>query len=415
MSFVQGLGCSKCVTSWSSYEIHNLCGCSSPMLVRYDMRLICTHCESVELWPTDRWACACGGPRELIDLPAFVPDALDPRQPGLWRYRAMLPLPPAVGPITLGEGFTPLIPGAWDGLDIHWKLECLNPTGAFKDRGTALVVNDIVARGVDQVVEDSSGNAGASIAAYAARAGIHARIFVPSHASPVKQAQIAVYGHELVQVPGPRIEATRAAEVAATGGAVYASHVWHPLTLIGMATAAWEVWEQLGGRAPDWFVTPVGQGTLLLGAWRGFQTLFSAGLIDRMPRLVAAQAERCAPLAAAIAAGCEEATAVSPQPTIAEGIAIVKPVRSRAILQALRESRGLTPIATEEQISQAQERLARTGIYVEPTSATAAAVLPQVKLHISPDETIVVALTGSGLKSPPKTLAPVVDSDLRPS
>lgn len=366
------------------------------------MKLLCTHCGSVEPWPTDRWACACGGPRELIDLPVFTPDALDPRQPGLWRYRAMLPHPPATGPVTLGEGFTPLIPGTWNGLDVLWKLECLNPTGAFKDRGTALVINDMVARGVDQVVEDSSGNAGASVAAYAARAGIHARIFVPAHASPAKQAQIGVYGAELVPVPGPRIEATRAAEAAATAGAVYASHVWHPLTLIGMATTAWEVWEQLGGRSPDWFVTPVGQGTLLLGAWRGFQTLLAAGLIDRLPRLVAAQAERCAPLAAAMAAACEEAESVPSQPTIAEGIAIVKPMRSRALLQALRESRGLTTIATEEQIGQAQARLAGGGIYVEPTSATAAAVLPQIEPHRSPGETIVVALTGSGLKSPPK-------------
>jgi threonine synthase len=315
----------------------------------------------------------------------------------------MLPPPPPSGLVTLGEGFTPLLSGTWDQQEVHWKLECLNPTGAFKDRGTALVVNDIVARGVKQVVEDSSGNAGASLAAYAARAGIHTRIFVPVHASPAKQAQIAVYGAELVPVPGPRIEATYAAERAATAGAVYASHVWHPLTLLGMATTAWEVWEQLGGGAPDWFVAPVGQGSLLLGAWRGFQALLEAGLIDHLPRLVAAQAERCGPLAAAMDAGCDEAEAVSPQPTIAEGIAIVKPVRSRALLQALRESRGLTPVATEAQIARAQQRLAHTGIYVEPTSATAAAVLPQVQPHIASGETVVVTLTGLGLKSPPRS------------
>ncbi len=336
----------------------------------------------------------------MIDLPAFSPDVLDPGQPGLWRYRAMLPPPPAREPITLGEGFTPLIPGTWDGVDVHWKLEYLNPTGAFKDRGTALVVNDIVSRGVHEVVEDSSGNAGSSIAAYAARAGIHARIFVPARASPAKRSQIAVYGAELVPVPGPRIEATRAVEKATVGGAVYASHVWHPLTVVGMATAAWEVWEQLGRQAPDWFVTPVGQGTLLLGVWRGFQSLLTARLIDHLPRLVAAQAERCAPLATAMSTGREETEAVSLQPTMAEGIAIVNPVRSRALLQALRESRGLTPVATEEQIAQAQAGLAHTGIHVEPTSAVAAAVMPQVQEHISPGETIVVALTGSGLKSP---------------
>ncbi len=364
------------------------------------MRLVCTHCGSSEPWPVARWPCSCGGPRELADLEVFAPDSIDREQPGLWRYRAMLPVPAATGPVTLGEGFTPLIPGAWDGVDVSWKLEYLNPTGAFKDRGTVLVVNDLLARGVDQALDDSSGNAGASLSAYGARAGIHVRLYVPAHASPAKRAQIAIYGAELVTVPGSRIEATRAAEKAAESGPVYASHVWHPLTLIGMATIAWEVWEQLGDRAPDWFVTPVGQGTLLLGAWRGFQRLASAGLIDRLPRLVAAQAERCAPLAAAMESGREETLAVPPRPTIAEGVAIVNPVRSRAILQALRENQGLTPVATEEEIAQAQERLARTGIYVEPSSATAVAVLPQLQSQISPGETVVVVLTGSGLKTP---------------
>jgi threonine synthase len=313
----------------------------------------------------------------------------------------MLPAFSLQSPITLGEGFTPLVPDRWNGLDVHWKLEYLNPTGAFKDRGTALVINDMCSRGVKEVVEDSSGNAGASLAAYAARARIHARVFVPAHASRVKQAQIRVYGAELVPVPGPRIEATWAAERAVAEGAVYGSHVWHPMTVTGMATIAWELWEQLAGRAPDWFVAPAGQGSLLLGAWRGFQSLKAAGLIHRLPRLVAAQAARCAPLAAAMDAGHKEAKAVSPQPTIAEGIAIVKPVRSRALLGALRESRGITPTATEEEIDQAQKRLAHAGIYLEPTAATAAAVLPRVRPHLSPGQTIVVALTGSGLKSPP--------------
>ncbi len=338
----------------------------------------------------------------MVGLPRFDPNAIDFYQPGLWRYRAMLPPSLPSDPITLGEGWTPLISGVWEGVDLYWKLEGINPTGSFKDRGTALVINDIVARGVERVVEDSSGNAGASLAAYAARAGVKARVFVPAYASPAKQAQIAVYGAELVPVPGPRLEATRAAEAEAAAGAVYASHVWHPLTLVGMATAAWEIWEQLGHRVPDWFVTPVGQGTLLLGVWRGFQALLAAGVSDRLPRLVAAQAERCAPLVTAMTAGRKEVEPVPAQPTVAEGIAIVQPVRGRALLAALRESDGIALVATETQISEAQERLARAGLYVEPTSATAAAVLPQIRPYVTPGEIVVVALTGSGLKSPPR-------------
>lgn len=363
------------------------------------MRSLCVHCGRAEEWPAERWPCACGGPRELVGLPAFASDRIIPREPGLWRYRAMFPPYLPREPITLGEGFTPLIPGIWDGLTVHWKLEYLNPTGSFKDRGTALVMNDLIARGVSQVVEDSSGNAGASLAAYAARAGIRARVFVPAHASAAKRAQIAVYGAEVIPIPGPRSEASRAAEAAAANGATYASHVWHPLTLIGMATIAWEIWEQLGGRGPDWLIAPVGQGTLLLGAWRGFQALAEAGLIERPPRLVAAQAERCAPLALAWTAGYEEAAAVPPQPTIAEGVAIVRPIRSRALLQALRESRGLVFTATEDEIVQAQTRLAHAGLYVEPTSAVAVATLPQAQPYIAPGEVTVVVLTGSGLKS----------------
>lgn len=369
------------------------------------MILVCSHCGASERWPTSRWPCPCGGPRELVDLPTFDPRAIDPRQPGLWRYRTLLP--PCDSPVTLGEGFTPLLAGGWPSADVRWKLEGLNPTGSFKDRYAALVVSDIVARGTHEVVEDSSGNAGAALAAYAARAGLRARIFTPAHASPVKLAQIAVYGAELVPVPGPRSEATRAAEAAAAQGAVYASHVWHPLAIVGTATIAWEIWEQLDARAPDWFVSPAGQGTLLLGAWRGFQGLYAAGLIGRLPRLVAAQAERCAPLARALAEGATEAEAVPPLSTVAEGIAIVRPVRSRALLQAIRESRGLALVASEEQIVAAQAQLARRGLYVEPTSATAAAVLPQIEPYLLPGETIVVALTGSGLKSPPLPKPPV--------
>ena len=234
-----------------------------------------------------------------MGAPSFDPTRVDERNYTLWRYQAALPVPDAATPVTLGEGWTPLVAAEWDGRPLHFKAEYLNPTGSFKDRGAAVVVTALKAMGVRDIVEDSSGNAGAALAAYAARAGLSAAIYVPAHASPVKQAQIAAYGAEVVPVPGPRAEATRAVRQAAEGGAVYASHVYSPFFAQGVKTLAFELWEQLGGRAPESIVVPVGHGSLLLGLYQGLRALLLAGLIERLPRLFGVQARACAPLARA--------------------------------------------------------------------------------------------------------------------
>jgi len=362
------------------------------------MHLICAECDAVARWSPEMWRCICGGAFEFAEWRPFDIGVIDPRQPGLWRYRALLPLPLRAEPVTMGEGWTPLVSGKFAGLAVQWKLEFLNPTGSYKDRGIAPMMTWLRAHGVRAVVEDSSGNAGASVAAYAARAGIEAMIFVPAHASPAKRAQIRLYGAKVVDVPGARIEATRAAEAALKDGVAYASHVWQPAMLAGLYTLAWEIWEQMGRRAPDWLVAPVGQGTLLLGAHRGFQALRQAGLIERMPRLVAVQAARCAPLHVAWAQGLDHVPAVQSDVTVAEGIRIVRPVRGRQLLQAIRESDGLVLSVEEEQILDAQRALAHRGLYVEPTSAVPVAALAQLRERIEADQTVVVPLTGSGLK-----------------
>lgn len=370
------------------------------------MRLVCAECGGSARWSSDVWRCGCGGPFEFAEAPSFGVEVIDPQQPGLWRYRALLPLPPEAEPVTMGEGWTPLVAGEFDGLPVFWKLEFLNPTGSYKDRGIAPLMTWLRAYGVRAVVEDSSGNAGASVAAYAARAGIAATIFVPAHASPAKRAQIGIYGASVVPVPGPRVEATRAAEAALKGGVAYASHVWQPAMLAGLHTLAWEVWEQMGRRAPDWLVAPVGQGTLLLGAHRGFRALRQAGLMERMPRLVAVQAALCAPLHAAWSRGLDHVPAApnigSPgRPSVAEGIRIVRPVRGRQLLRAIRESDGLVLTVDEEQILAAQRALAHRGLYVEPTSAAPVAALASLREHVEAGQTVVVPLTGSGLKGVP--------------
>ena len=183
-----------------------------------------------------------------------------------------------------------------EGRQVWLKLEYMAPTASFKDRGTAVMINILAHQGVAHVVDDSSGNAGASVAAYAARAGIQAEVYVPAHASPSKQAQIAVYGAQVRPIPGPRVNAKWAAIESAQRGAAYASHGYHPGFLLGQQSVAWEVWEQLGHRAPDWYVVPVGQGVHLLGVWLGFRRLRAAGFVDRLPRLAAVQPSRLAPL-----------------------------------------------------------------------------------------------------------------------
>jgi threonine synthase len=306
--------------------------------------------------------------------------------------------------VRLGAGGTPLLPVRLAGREVLVKLEYLAPTASFKDRGTALMVNLLAHQGATRIADDSSGNAGASIAAYAARAGMVAEIYVPAHASPAKQAQIAVYGAEVRPIPGPRVNAKVAVLEAAKRGVVLASHSYHPGFLLGQQSLAWELWQQLGRRAPDWYVVPVGQGVHLLGVWLGFRRLRAAGLVDRLPRLVAVQAKRLAPLCDAFEAGLERVPAVEASETsVAEGLAIAEPVRGRRLLQAVRETEGTCVAVEEEAILEAQERLARQGFYVEPTSATAVAAAETLARAgvAGAGETVVVPLTGSGLKGAP--------------
>lgn len=361
----------------------------------------CQHCQQTE--PAGRWlwrCSACGGPLELAGLSAFDSTAIDASVHSIWRYRAMLP-PVDEEAVFMGEGWTPLVKIALFGRQVHCKLEYFSPTGSYKDRGVAVMVGALKSLGVSEVMDDSSGNAGASLAAYAARAGLRARIFVPAHAAPAKKRQIAVYGAQLEEIPGPRAATTEAAHRAAAH-TPYASHAHSPYNLAGLQTIAWEVWEQLGRRAPAAMIFPMGQGTLFLGAYFGFRRLAEAGLIQRLPQLIGVQSEHCAPVYQAWQAGLEEVPAVEEGDTIAEGIRIQAPVRGKTLLRTLRETGGQVVVVSDAEIAAAQDRLARLGLYVEPTSAAAVAGLEQIA-HRLPEGDVVLALTGSGLKTPARS------------
>ncbi|MDX1437054.1 MAG: pyridoxal-phosphate dependent enzyme, partial [Anaerolineales bacterium] len=298
--------------------------------------------------------------------------------------------------VTLGEGDTPLVFSKIAGREIGFKLDYLNPTGSFKDRGTAPLVSVLLSRGILSAVEDSSGNAGASFAAYAAQAGIQARVFVPDYAAGPKRAQIAAYGAELVRIAGPRSNATIAVQRAADDGAAYASHVHQPFGLMGMATIAYEIVAALGS-APGTLVTPVGQGSLLLGAWRGFKALYRAGVIRDLPRLVGVQAAACAPIWAVFTAGAAGLSWVTERETAAEGVRIKNPIRGDLILQAVQESHGTMVAVEEKEIQPGRDALAGLGYCVEPTSAIVWDGLNQVLKSAA--DPVVVMLTGSGYKS----------------
>lgn len=342
------------------------------------------------------WRCACGhaldfaeGLQPATDSP---PPTLD-RDRGLWAVEELLPVERRV---TLGEGWTPLVEAPqWNA---RFKLEYLFPTGSFKDRGAAVTVSLADELGVERIVEDSSGNAGHAIATYAARAGIDADIYVPADAKPAKIEAIERTGATAVRVEGDRQAVTDACiEAVEAGEGWYASHAWQPAFFAGTATVALEVAAQRDWSAPDVVVSPLGHGTLFLGAYRGFRALVEAGWLDSMPRLYGAQAAGAAPIVAArhgeaAASGANDA---------ADGIQIREPARERQILDAI-EATGGDAIAIDRATTEAHlDRLHRAGCYTEPTCAVAPAALEVLRDRgaIGTDEDVVVPLTGSGLKA----------------
>ena len=263
---------------------------------------------------------------------------------------------------------------ARDGLRPHFKLEWFNPTSSFKDRGAsgdAFVLEPV---GVAAVLEDSSGNGGAAMAAYGAAGGLKVKILAPAYASPAKIAQIRAYGAEVQLIDGPR-EESQAEAIRQSHEIFYSSHNWQALFLEGTKSIAYEIWEDCGFVAPDNIIMPVGAGSLLLGCYLGFKELHAARQIVKVPRLYAAQPLNCSPVDASFQAGSDAPVARPVAKTIAEGTAIKEPLRLREMIMALRETGGDTVAVAEAEIIAAFHRLAHNGLLAEPTSATAAAAI----------------------------------------
>ena len=362
--------------------------------------LTCPDCEAVyEAGSDEPWRCTCGHPLEFVDqpLPEGKPRPLSKidTSHGLWTFFEFIPIERRV---TFHEGFTPLVDvPEWDA---QFKLEYVFPTGSFKDRGATTTLSRAAELGVGTVLEDSSGNAGASIATYAARAGLEAEIYVPADVKQSKLMTIQRANARPVRVEGTREDVTDACiDAVEAGDGWYASHVWNPAFLAGTMTFAFEVAAQRGWDVPDALVLPVGHGTLFLGAYRGFTLLNEAGIVDGMPRLLGAQAAGYAPIVDA-----HDGETIHDEADVnelADGIRIADPPRAPEILEAIDATDGDVVALCSDRVETALDRLHRTGFYVEPTSAVAPAALGSFREAgvVGEDDDVVVPLTGSGLKT----------------
>lgn len=358
--------------------------------------LLCSRCGHIESVDVPFWCCPiCRGHWEIRSDHYAQGLPVEEGQSGVWRYRHAIPVPKSAEIVSLGEPSTALTVETLAGRTTLFKHEYQQPSGSFKDRGATVLLTMARHLGIARVVADSSGNAGAAVAAYSARAGIACRIFVPASTSAGKLRQITAYGAGLERVPGSRDD-TAAAVQKETESAFYASHYRHPLFLHGVKTMAFEIWEQLGKSVPGTVVVPVGNGSLILGLFTGFRELIARGVSTVMPRLIGVQSVNCAPVVdlfrkAPPKPACE--------PTIAEGITVARPFLGEAIVAAIRETGGDMITVPEEAIAEAYQRSWNTGLCIEKTAAVGPAGFRAViESRIDVPEPILTVLTGHGLK-----------------
>lgn len=363
------------------------------------MQYVCSKCGIRADVSTREAKCACGGLWKLdYEPPKFDLSLIDRDTWSLFRYRAFMPLEgDGWRDITLGEGMTPIV--SFDD-DVLLKMDYFMPTLSFKDRGAAVLVAHCKAIGVDSVVQDSSGNAGNSVAAYCGKAGIDCEIFVPEGTSPQKINMIKAHNARVNIVPGSRDHCADVCRDKVTSeGKYYANHVYNPFFYQGTKTYIYETYEQLH-RIPANIVIPLGNGTLFIGIVKALEELLKSGVIGQMPQLIAVQSEYCDPFVQAVAAGAKTAAVkTAPRPTMAEGIAIGIPMRSEEILEYIYKYNIRVVTAPEERILEARKVLAAKGIYCEhTTAANYAAYWKYCELYGKTSDCL-IPMCGAGLKS----------------
>lgn len=353
--------------------------------------LSCPRCRRLLPLGFRGWRCpSCGSPLRVASDGGFsgLREIIHKGRTGVWKYSGAIPF--SEQPVTLGEGNTPIINTRLDGADLLLKLEYVSPTGAFKDRGASVSLTRAAALGATRVVEDSTGNAGIAASAYAARAGIRARIYVPADAPEGKKGLMAACGSEVVECR-TRGEAAERATSELGEEELYVGHAWDPFYLEGMKTAAFEIFEAVG--APGAVVTPVASGTLLLGLHKGFRELMGAGMVEEMPRIFGVQGEGCAPIYEDMHGKVEGGIGSS----LADGLRIPDPPRRGEIVDAIRSTKGDVFIVSDPEIAASLRRLHRAGILAEPTSATAFAAFAKNRSEIG--GSTLIPVTGAGVKN----------------
>ncbi|MEM0129431.1 MAG: threonine synthase [Thermoplasmata archaeon] len=326
----------------------------------------------------------------------------------LWRYRELLPVRRAGAIASLGEGFSPVLPlgpvPAWPEGEVWVKDEGGLPTGSFKARGMAVAVSRARELGMTRLFVPSAGNAGVALAAYAARAGLAAAVYLPQATPEPMVRACRRYGARVVQVPGTIREAGLAARAAeGPAGGFDVSTLREPYRAEGKKTMGLEIWEQFRpDRLPDAIVYPTGGGTGLVGMHRAFEQLRALGLLERAPRLLAVQPEGCAPVVRALGDGAAEATPWTDPPprTIAPGLLVPAPFSSGRILEAVRRTGGAGVTVSDAEILAAGRELARRhGLLASPEGAAPYAALPRLAERglLRPGERVLLLGTGSGL------------------
>jgi len=327
----------------------------------------------------------------------------------VWRYAELLPIVDRNKIVSLGEGGTSLNKcdrlGGYLGLkEVYVKNEGENPTGSFKDRGMTVGVTKALEMSMKRVACASTGNTSASLAAYAAKAGLECIVLIPSGKVALgKLVQAIIYGARVIQVKGNFDDALRIVEELCMTQPIYLLNSINPYRLEGQKTIAFEIWDQLGGKVPDKVIVPVGNAGNISAIWKGFRELYLMGLINRLPRMIGIQAEGAAPIANMIKMGSSEIKFVEKPETIATAIRIGSPVNWKKAVKAIRESGGLAETVSDEEILSAQKLLARLeGIFVEPASAASIAGLIKLSKNglVEKDELVVCVATGHGLKDP---------------
>ena len=383
MSFFTHLECSvPCgAPTLDPRAIHHLCVCGAPLLARYDL-------DKARAWRRE---------------------SLAGREPNMWRYREMLPLFDGESPVTLGEGFTPLLHakalGATLGLDrLYIKDESLNPTNSFKARGQSAAITRAKYLGARTIALPTAGNAGNAAAAYAAAAGLACEVFIPKDAKRPFIDECRLYGAHVTLVDGLITDAGRiAAETGAPLGWYDVSTLKEPYRIEGKKTMAYELAEQMNWAWPDWIIYPTGGGTGMVGMWKAFDEIEQIGWVPKTkrPRMVSVQAENCAPIVRAFQQGTEKAEPWEKASTLADGLRVPRAIGDFLILRAVRDSGGTALAVSDQSMVEGMLAIGRhAGVSAAPEGGAALVAVQQLVADgsIKPHESVVLFNTGGALK-----------------